>query len=339
MAEVLTSQFPDKKVATVDYDRVTRHITETKALYKEADVGQKEATWMFYGEYPDIPVAFTYMPDIHYGSMHVDYDLLNKHMGIVEDTPNMAIILGGDMTDNFSPKHIPEGMLGDGVSPELQTRAFMGKLLDLDQKSKIGAICFGNHDDWTFRSAGMDYYNTFMGDFQAPIFGKGGTLQIFVGEGGQRYQVGINHTHWGNSKINPTNAAKRAMEYSYPDSDIGLLGHVHVSAGEQYDRGGNQKIAVIGGTYKVDDSFSAKWGMGVPGRAGYTIMMWPNEKKMQLFREPEDAAAFIKGAIQTKAEGGDWEDPYSEMIRQSRGRDQARIEELQAIIDSLKSAS
>lgn len=334
--EIVRNPFPDKKVASLDHERVTQYLKETQNLRKEFSVSQEDATWMFYGEYPTLPHAFVYMPDIHYGSLEVDYDMLDRHFGIVKNTPNMAVVFGGDMVDNFQPQHISSGMIGDGVPPDIQIQAMMEKMAELDRKSKVGAVCFGNHDDWTFRTAGMDFYNTFMGDFNAPIFGKGGMLHIMVGESGQKYDVGINHTHWGNSKINPTNAAKRAMDYSYQGADIALLGHIHVAAGEQFDRAGEQKIAVIGGTYKTSDTHAQKWGMGQPGKAGYTVMLWPDEKKMQLFRTPDDASAFLRGQIALLGKEG--KDPYSEMKAEIESRDAQRIRELEAQLAELRAS-
>ncbi len=339
MIEGNPTPFPDKKEASLDYDRVTRHIQEAQQLNREISVGQESATWLFHGEYPTLPVAFTFMPDVHYGSMDVDYDLLNSHLRTVEHTPNMALVFGGDLVDNFSPQHIASGMLGDPVNPDVQTMAMMQRVLELDAKSKVGAICFGNHDDWTAKTAGYDYYNSFMRDIQAPIFPKGGILTTLVGEGGQKYKIGINHTHWGNSKINPTNAAKRAMDYSYPGADITLLGHIHVASGEQFDRAGEQKIAVIGGTYKVNDTHAQKWGMGKPGVAGYTIMLWPDEKKMQLFRTPKEASNHIYGYLREKMLETGWNDPYTELVKQVQSADRERIIQLEEELRVLRGAN
>lgn len=288
-------QFPDKKVAITDYDRVTGFINEAAALSTEFDVSQEHATFMAWGDYPELPICFEFFTDVHYGSLATRYDLLNEHLSILEETPNFFSIWGGDDTDAFSPSKHPVGMLGDAITPQMQAQAFGSKLLELDRKGKIALIQGGNHTDW-IDTAGYDFSQTFYEDMQAPIFRAGGVLEIVVA-GQQSYRVGVNHTHWGNSKLNPTNAAKRAMEFSYPGTDIVLLGHTHQAAGEMFDRGGEQKIAVIGGTFKLDDIYGKKWGMGHAGKPGYTIMLWPNQKRMELFRDPIIAQHYLLTSI------------------------------------------
>lgn len=288
--ETSPTLFPDKKRASTDFDRVTRFISEAQSLNKEADVGQETATFLAHGAYPELPVCLLYMTDIHYGNMGVDYDLLQEHFEILEDTPNFFAILGGDDIDAFSPTAHPVGMMGDAITPQVQAQAFLDQIARLDRQSKIALIEHGNHTDWIDK-AGYDFANTFYSELQAPIFKAGGVLEVVVG--GVHYKVGINHTHWGTSKINPTNANKRMMEYSYPGIDISLLGHTHQSSGEMFDRGGDRKIAVVGGTYKLQDKFGAKWGMGKAGEPGYTVMLWPQEKRMELFRDPRIAQHYM----------------------------------------------
>lgn len=288
--EATPTMFPDKKRASTNFDRVTSFITEAQSLSKEADVGQERATFIAQGEYPELPVCLLYMTDIHYGNMGVDYELLQEHFEILEDTPNFFAVLGGDDIDAFSPTAHPSGMMGDAITPQMQAQAFLDLISQLDRKSKIALIEHGNHTDWIDK-AGYDFANTFYNELQAPVFKAGGVLEVLVG--GVNYRVGINHTHWGNSKINPTNSPKRMMEYSYPGIDIALVGHTHQAAGEQFDRAGENKIAVVGGTYKLKDPFGEKWGMGKAGSPGYTVMLWPGQKRMELFKDPRVAQHYM----------------------------------------------
>src|SRR3990167_4815499 len=102
--------FPDKKQANINFDRVTNFIKEYATLTHEADVGQETATFLAHGEYPNLPINIVYMTDIHYGNRGTDYDLLQEHFKIIEETPNTFVIFGGDEVDNFSPSKHPRRM-------------------------------------------------------------------------------------------------------------------------------------------------------------------------------------------------------------------------------------
>lgn len=319
-------RFPDKKEAFTDYDRITDHIQEAASIGKEMDVGQERATWLFSGDYPSLPHFFVWMSDIHYGHKGVDYDRLNEHLRVVEDTPNFAVVFGGDEIDNFNAAIHPHAAIsGDAISPQAQAQAFMEKMLHLDRLGKVGAVTHGNHNDF-IGVAGYDYYQTFMAEMQAPIFTKQGFLHILVGEQGQEYRVILSHQFWGKSKLNPENAPRRLMEYgenSGDKPDIALLGHDHQAAGSMFDRGGRELVVVDGGTYKTGD----RWGnqrFGPAGQGGYTIAMWPNEKRLHIFRDPIVAQQFMLGMIIMEERGivfdGDFEKFQKEASKYVRKR-------------------
>ena len=288
--------FPDKKHPVLNYDEVTKHLIEAERLAKEFEPGQKEATWIPRPEYPNLPIAVALMSDIHYGSTNTDYKTLEEHLKIVEDTPNFYMATNGDHIDNFNAVIHPTGMTEDPIPPQLQARAFMQRLLELDRKSKIACLGQGNHDDFGF-AAGQDFYQSFMADFQAPIFTQGGILNMVLP--GEKYRMILNHQYWGKSKINITNAPKRLIEYEGGGNvDIGWLGHTHQSSYEHFTKGSREQLAVVSGTYKDNDPWAAKHGIsGREGDPGITVVLWPHEKKMQAFKDMEVAQQFILGKI------------------------------------------
>lgn len=76
----------------------------------------------------------------------------------------------------------------------------------------------------------------------------------------------FNHTYWGRSRINVTNAAKRMMEYEGGgDCDISWVGHTHQSSYEHLERGGKDILAVVSGSYKERDNWARKKGIGGRG--------------------------------------------------------------------------
>jgi len=305
-------RFPDKHRPSISFEEATNEIRRQVEYSKKVEIAQEEATWLAYGEYPDLPVAIVYMTDVHYGGKGVDYDMLERHIKVIEETPNMFLLMGGDLIDAFSPAKHPTGMGGNALAPDEQVEAMMDMLTRLDEKSKLGAIQIGNHDDWA-DVAGYRF-ERFLQELQCPIFKGAGNINIMVGDGGETYRVYWSHTHWGNSKLNITNAAKRAMQFSSPDAEIALLGHVHKASAEQFDIAGEDKIAIIGGTYKQKDSWASKWGMNTPGKPGYTIFLWPDQHRKEVIRTPEFASDILTNAIRNEEEDR-YIDPYSEMLQ------------------------
>ena len=80
-AKHMKESFPDKHRPTASFDEITSHLVEGQDLAKRMEVEQQEATWIVQSEYPDLPIAFTFMTDIHYGgnSMRLKSEALDLH--------------------------------------------------------------------------------------------------------------------------------------------------------------------------------------------------------------------------------------------------------------------
>src|SRR3990172_2602522 len=297
MSERDFPNFPDKKKTNLDYNAVTNLIKEAQRIFKEQRVGQSEATWIPSPDYPDLPIALLLASDIHYGSMHVDFETLDNHLQIVEETPNFYMATNGDHMDNFNPNVFPSGMLDDPINPNIQASTFLNRMLELDRKSKVALMSQGNHDNF-IEAAGYDFYQSFMGGFQAPVFDKGGVLNMITP--GYNYRMIVSHIYWGRSKINITNAPKRLIEYEGEGNvDIGWIGHTHQSSYEHFSKGGKEYLAVVSGSYKVEDPWAARKGISLnrAGKAGITLMLWPQEKRMQCFKDIEVAQQHLLGMM------------------------------------------
>ena len=290
--------FPDKKVRELDYERTTEFLKEAQEIGSAFEIGQERATWIPQTEYPTLPLVLLLGSDFHYGSIHTDYDLLHRHLDIVKDTPNFFLATNGDHVDNFKPAKFPSGMIENPLPPQFQARAFVRELLSMDKKGKLAIIGHGNHDDFGFDIAGQDFYESFMDEFMCPIFTKGGILTVQTN--GAMYRMVQNHTYWGRSKINITNAAKRILEYEGSGTcDIGWLGHTHQSSYEHFTKGEQELIAVVSGSYKVKDPYAAKRGISIKraGHPGIALMLWQNHKHIEIFKDIEIARHYTKGMV------------------------------------------
>jgi hypothetical protein len=291
--------FPDKKVSKRTYDTVLRQIRTSIDYHAEKSASQDEATWIPRPEYPDLPIALVWSPDVHFGGLDVDYDFLEHHQSIIRETPNVYVAFGGDMIDSFNAIKHASAIWGDGVTPEDQMIAWADNLARLDKAHKLAALVWGNHDEFS-AMAGINPFSAFFGDVSCPLFiDGGGVLNVKVGT--QRYRLGLRHTFWGVSKLNQTNAPKRMIQFWRAGLDAAFTGHVHVAAGEDFHFAGEQRIACVGGTYKLRDGYAKRW-YGDPQPGGFTLLMYPDRKHMQLCRYPDDARDVILGRIALQAQ-------------------------------------
>lgn len=259
-------EFPDKKEVVInppDFEKAVQDVANLKEL---ASIGQREASWTPTLDFPNKPMTFVFLTDLHYLSTRIDYEIANKILKTVEETPNMYMVTGGDDCDNFNVSlgKAATGVYEDPFEAGLQARVWKSKISELDKKGKIGFMVFGNHTDWSY-TGGIDWYDTFLGNIRCPILTTGGMIHLKIGE--QNYDIAATHKYWGTSKLNPTNAVKRYLDFEYPNADIILLGHTHQSENLQFEKGGKDRIGIIGGTMKQYEDYARKHGIG--GRAGF----------------------------------------------------------------------
>ncbi len=301
----------ERRTKTPLFDRATRLLQEEQQFHREALIGVETAEIRPRVKYSDLPLALANFADIHYGSIHGDYPLLTRHLGIVEDTPNMVMGTNGDDIDNFNVivSKLATGTFENPLPPQIQATAYMEKIYTLDKEGKLVFMSYGNHNNFG-DSAGYDWLETWARNLprKIPIFTSGGELRLKVGKEG--YDIGISHRHWGSSKLNPTNAIKRFMEYEYPNADMLSLAHTHQSEVIVFERGGKERVGVIAGTYKQGleghgEPWARQMGIGTrAGRPGITVLFYPNQHKMEVFKHIEDAQDYIGALVYRKEHSG-----------------------------------
>lgn len=278
------------------YKEATDLLLRAQRLASKAEIGATEATWSPKLDYPELPIALLLATDIHYGALHTDYEMLNAHMDIVENTPNFYIATNGDDVDNFNVTgKWATGCYENPLPPQLQTLAWLEKFKSMDKQGKVAVMSFGNHNLF-MNTSGYDWFQTFARDIQAPVFTSGGYLHMIIGK--EYYGMALTHKYWGTSKLNPTNVAKRFWEHEYPQAEIVFLGHTHQSELLNWERAGKKRIACIGGTYKQGDKWARQNGIGGrSGQPGHCVLLWPKQHKLIGISDIEVAQQFILGNI------------------------------------------
>jgi hypothetical protein len=183
------NSFPDKKKGGVSFRSVLDQILSVQKYKQDKSNSQDEGTWKVNPEYSELPIAITWMCDIHFGSLGTDYEIFQQDLNTIINTPNMYLMTGGDEIDNFNVSKHPAGIWDDGVSPEDQIIAWCDILDELNDKEKIVAVVWGNHTEFS-QDAGINPFNLFAEHLSCPIFmDGGGVLNVIIGQ--QVYRLGL----------------------------------------------------------------------------------------------------------------------------------------------------
>ncbi len=291
--------YQDKKAASLDPEEMFRHLAEARRIWKENKIGQREATVELKPAYPDLPVFIWLLNDSHIGSVFTDYQRLFQDYQLVKETANFYVITNGDEVDNFlvDTAHVA-GVYEDVISPEQQALLIQRLFKELAERQKLILVSFGNHGDFIQRS-GLSFEGTWLRDLPCPVFNCGGLLTLKLGE--QKYKMAITHRFTGFSRFNPTNACKRFMEQVYPEADIVYLGHCHQREFLYFQRGGKSRLAVIGGTYKIDDEYGQKRGIGAGGQMGGLVLKLSGKKReMEVIESVQTAREIFEMLVELR---------------------------------------
>ena len=285
--------FPDKKSVDVSWRRNFQRVIATQEAIKKAEVGQEEATVVPNLEYPELPMLMAVITDTHIFSQGTDHERLLKHLDLIINEPNVRMVDVGDSVDM--------GIWGTMVFEQILSPAMQGftiKSLAEELKDRMLVSVDGNHNHF-MKVAGTEFYEAYLTEAPFPIFPSGGLIHLKLGK--ETYDIALKHTHWGHSKLNATNASKRFMQYGYPDADVAILGHTHQAAMEQFYSGGRQRLAVVGGTYKLDDQWAKRRGIATHGeRGGLGILFYPDRHEFVPFLHLEDGVRYLQALIRLK---------------------------------------
>lgn len=231
-----------------------------------------------------LPVAIAFTGDWHCGASGVRYDWLRRDLELIRDTPGLYAVGMGDwlegvLTTTKAASALYSGLFNDGGSQEV----YVLKRSSIC-KGKWLAVLSGNHDEWIYRAAGITRMDQLAGELDAPHFSQGGGT-IFATVGGQRYVIGVRHNVTGNSRLNTTNAQRRAFDDwpEWENCDLICVAHLHYNDLHIQPRRGGRCVYLRSGTYKVADGYARDHGFtpewGVP-----LAILLPDRKRIIAWR-------------------------------------------------------
>jgi len=235
---------------------------------------------------------FFLMPlsDLHMGSEQVDYHQLERYLKAIDRYPIYTVLLG-DLGDFFGPFKYPTGMAEDVVSADAQLMTL--RKFFLQYKDKILCAVTGNHDDWIYKTAGVEPYRWLAEDLNIPLLNSGGLLNLEVNE--VKYKILLYHSiSRYNSSFNPTHAGKRMLEL-HRDADIVISGDKHRFGMEKLTHRDKKPYVIQLGTFKTEDSYGRRsYGMAPRPQVGFPVLfLSAGEKNVEAIEDLETAKYFV----------------------------------------------
>lgn len=288
---------PDKKKIEVNwrlsFERMKVMSDQWKELYPYQDETHVDATPLMESEFA--PFGVWWASDMHIGNVDTDLDTLQRHIELIENTPNCGLVTMGDDIDlGILPKLEVRFMqtmnpLGQAFTAEDLMAEFNGR--NPRGKQIILAHLIGNHTHTMMQTTGI-LYEKFYEKSKAALLPSIGELFLHVGQ--QDYEIALAHKYWGRSKLNISLEPKRLMEFVYPDADVAVVGDFHVKGHEEFKKGGKWRSVVRPGTYRVGGLFETNRGWSKGQLGGSFTVFYPDQHKTLTFDELESGIEYMQ---------------------------------------------
>jgi hypothetical protein len=243
------------------------------------------------------PVALTFVSDQHIQAGHGATDMARMYEDaeLIQQTPSLYALLGGDGVDNHI-KH-RRALVESGSLPADEWRLYNHYLGIMGHK--ILGVIAGNHDHWARDFAGIDM--VFELAQKQKIHYAPDEIVLMVelvdsaeADSGQRYTIKMRHKYRFNSSLNVGHTVKRMYDMAGDQFDIGCVCHNHVAHLESFDRHGLTRYAVRPGSYQIQTSFGSEQGYGLSYPTCPTAILWPNERRIVPFHDIREATEYLE---------------------------------------------
>lgn len=273
----LFATYEEAKAYADEYEHTKRWSVETKI----GDVRTRHAAL------PDEPYGIAFLSDLHFGSAYTDYAQAKADAIAIASTPGLYAVFHGDGIDNWILPKMAGLQRGQAMPFDDEMKMFKEWLEMLGRKLLV--VVAGNHDNWTYSLAGIDFLQnlvnpqTFYDQHQA-IF------DIIAGS--HRMRFAVRHKWRGSSILNPTHGMERAARDI--DADVYVGGHTHIATLARYftvrDR---DRLAILTGTYKKWDTYGHALGLPPSQHSGAGVLVVDPRKGHTFIKDVAEASDYL----------------------------------------------
>ena len=236
---------------------------------------------------PNKPVAIAMFGDQHFGGK-CDYRRLLADADLVAGTPNMFVIQGGDVADNYIIGKLIAVQKQQATTYDMELRAAIWWVQRVAPSMIVW--CGGNHESWTRKVSGIDFWRTKLEHCKCLY--DPNQIRFTLKHCGYSWEWMVRHKWRHSSVFNPTHGIEVGYDRVAP-FDIGVGFHTHVATlCRPFIRDGKVRYATLIGTYKLRDEYARE--LGFPNTA-------PNGGS-GAYVFPGDGRAIWEDDLQTAAE-------------------------------------
>ena len=261
----------------------------------------QEKVKQFDGHYDEInlqPFDKPYITIINWGDWHLgakecDYKKFREDFEIIKNTPNLYVVMNGDMIDNSIENTHKGTRFEQIITPKIAKE--LVKQFTEDLKGKWLAIVSGDHDSWSFITDDFQPAEYFARHGKAPYFHWGGILNLKVLN--IPYKIVVRHRYYGISRKNTANSHENLWRDT--DADIVMLAHTHrnMASQEIVPEKGRLKVFLNSGSYKIWDNYHHKHGFKNSVAKFPAVVLSGYEKKAWVFPDFRDAVEFTESVL------------------------------------------
>ena len=240
----------------------------------------------------NLPIGICFVGDQHIGNEGSNHKLMREDANLIQQTPGMYAILGGDGWDNHI-KHLA-AIINAKSAPADQAKMFVYYVGLF--KQKILAVISGNHEAWTKQMAGIDVLKMLI-DHGTIVYSPHG-LKLILRVGGQDYRVYVRHKTRFNSAMNTTHTIKQLYRFGDWPFDIGFRGDEHEADIEEFRAHGLMRWALRGGSYQILSEYGEMKGYPRPMPISPTIILYPGQRRIDAYSDLHKAVLPLRAARQ-----------------------------------------
>jgi hypothetical protein len=228
----------NKKIGTFHWKDAIQPLKDLKTLFDNGKSSQDYAHWKVTTN-QDICVVV--VGDLHAGSWATDYDLFIQITEEIINTPNLYVILVGDLLQmSIKLRGVLE--VSDNALPPKWQLAFLESWLE-DIKHKVICSTWDNHS--VMREENATGYSRYADIFQRSVIYHDNIGHIDIQVNDQIYKIAAAHFFRGRTMYNPCHGQMRYMRMTSNDREVCIAGDSHESGLLIYNEGGTKKRIAI----------------------------------------------------------------------------------------------
>ena len=203
----------------------------------------------------DEPIVIMCLGDTQLGSFGTNYKLFKTLTEEILSTPNLYVLLMGDILQLAVKMRGVAEVLDNAISPSMQYYWLKTWLDDIKEKV-IGAV-WCNHqvmreENQLGYSVSADIYGE-----RVPYFKNIGHIDMHVGE--QVYKVAVSHKYQGKSMYNKAHAPMRYMREKANDREIAIQGDYHQPGILMQEYGGVWRCGIVCGSIQTNSTYAKRF--------------------------------------------------------------------------------